>query len=242
MRLKYKHINLSEVDSTNSYLSALNSEVKLEEGTVVTASSQLKGKGQTGNIWLSKKGENLTFSILLKPNLDTKFAFYLNIVTALAVHKTLNDLQITSEIKWPNDILVSQKKIAGILIENQIGSCISQSIIGIGLNVNQTQFNGELKATSIALEQGQNELNEVQNQLLGYFDFYYTLLKNSNFTLLLKLYYKNLFWYQKFGVFNTGDSNFKAKLLGISDIGFLKLQSKNGIISLYDLKDIKFIY
>lgn len=241
--LTFKHIKLDKIDSTNSYLYDLNADTKQVNGTLVSAKNQTLGKGQTGNSWYTEEDKNLTFSVLTYPKTQPKHAFYLNIITSLAVQKALSDINISAKIKWPNDILVNQKKIAGILIENQInGNNIHQSIIGIGLNVNQSTFKPELNATSILNEGVSVETDDVLTQIYGYLDFYYNLLLESNFKLLLKLYYTHLFWHNQIGTFQDTTSEFKALLMGISDIGLLELRLLDNTTRHYDIKDVKFIY
>jgi len=239
----FNHIKLIETESTNSYLHNLNVKTKQVNGTVVSAINQTLGKGQNQNIWITEKGKNLTFSIITYPNIDVNYAFYLNIISSLAVQKALTDLKIESKIKWPNDILVNKKKICGILVENQIkGTKVIQSIIGIGLNVNQTQFDSLLNATSIHKEDVKIEIEDILNQIYRYLDFYFNLLKESNFKILLNQYYSHLFWYNQIGDFNDEHSNFKALLLGISEIGLLKLRLLNQENKVYDIKDVSFNY
>ncbi len=137
----------------------------------------------------------------------------------------------------------TKKKIGGILIENQInGSIIHQSIIGIGLNVKQTTFDSSINATSIINEGITIEIEDVLKQIYGYLDFYYNLLLESNFNLLLKHYYSHLFWYNEIGTFSDSNSEFRALLAGISDIGLLELRLLDNTTKYYDLKDVKFLY
>jgi BirA family biotin operon repressor/biotin-[acetyl-CoA-carboxylase] ligase len=167
--LTFKHIKLDKIGSTNSYLYDLNTVTKQVNGTIVSARNQTLGKGQKGNTWHTEEDKNLTFSVLTYPKTKPKYAFYLNIIASLAVHKALSDLNIHAKIKWPNDILVNKKKIGGILIENQINADgINQSIIGIGLNVNQSVFKTNLNATSILNEGVSVEINDILNQIYGY--------------------------------------------------------------------------
>lgn len=237
------HIKLDQIGSTNSYLHNLNVEKVQENGTIVSTKNQTTGKGQTGNIWHSEKDKNLTFSVITYPNTKPTHAFYLNIIASLSVQKALSDLSISAKIKWPNDILVNSKKIGGILIENQINSkSINQSIIGIGLNVNQITFDNNINATSILNEGKSIEVDDVLNQIYGYLDFYYNLLLESNFTLLKKLYYQHLYWKNEIGTFSDENSTFKALVMGISEIGLLELRLLDNTTRHYDLKQVKFIY
>ncbi|MGV6861659.1 MAG: biotin--[acetyl-CoA-carboxylase] ligase [Putridiphycobacter sp.] len=241
--LTFNKVFLDEIDSTNSFLYALSKSSNLAEGTVVVTDKQLGGKGQRGNKWESEPGQNLTFSVLLKPKLSANKSFYLTIVSALSIQKVLKDLQLDAQIKWPNDILVKQQKICGILVENNIqGQLINQSIVGVGLNVNQIQFTNNIKATSIWLKGVEVNKEDLLKQAIQYFDFYYDHLLNSNFALLLKLYYQHMFWFQKEGQFFSQDlGNFNAVVVGVDDHGKLKLKTDRGIKK-FDLKEVKFLY
>ena len=133
-------ILLEEVDSTNSYVSHHASE--LEDMTMVIADSQTAGRGQRGNSWESERGKNLTMTLLHRPaGLHPREQFAISEAVAIAVTDYLADEGIEASIKWPNDIYVGNKKIAGILIEHSVTSSeIGHSRIGLGLNVNQTTF------------------------------------------------------------------------------------------------------
>lgn len=135
-------IRLDETESTNSYLKQLIRDQHPEEGTVVVADYQTGGRGQMGNSWFSTKGENLLFSLLLHPqNIVARDQFIISRIVSLAVKNTLDQFTHDIRIKWPNDIYWNDQKIAGILIENDIqGQYIQNSIIGIGLNLNQQMF------------------------------------------------------------------------------------------------------
>ena len=135
-------IKLNDVSSTNSYISTLLSQESAIDPIVVLADYQESGKGQGNHTWHSNRGENLLMSLLLFPAfLSASSQFCLSMVASLAITDTLDSLGIAAKIKWPNDILTKNGKIAGILIEHGIsGKTISHSIIGIGLNLNQHAF------------------------------------------------------------------------------------------------------
>ncbi len=149
-----KLIKLDAIDSTNDFLKALSASQELENFTVVTAENQTKGRGQMGAVWNSEKSKNLIMSVFVKGLLvGVEEIYQLNIATALALLQVLKGLGIKNlSIKWPNDIMSANYKLAGILIENSLKSdgTIS-SIIGIGLNVNQTNFENLPKASSMAV-------------------------------------------------------------------------------------------
>lgn len=149
-----KLIKLDAIDSTNDFLKALSASQELENFTVVTAENQTKGKGQMGAVWNSERSKNLIMSVFVKDLLLNVEAIYLlNIATSLAIVQVLKDQKINNlKIKWPNDIMSDNFKLAGILIENSFKSDGSiTSIIGVGLNVNQTNFENLPKASSMAV-------------------------------------------------------------------------------------------
>ena len=152
MSKKHDIIWLESVDSTNDEAKRHISDI--DNLSVLSALEQTAGRGQRGNSWTSAPGENLMFSIVLKsPALMAEEHFALNEIAALSVSEFLSTYGIKAQIKWPNDIYVDEKKICGILIENSFrGKSISSSIIGIGLNINQRNFNVNLpNPTSMVL-------------------------------------------------------------------------------------------
>lgn len=161
-------IVIDQVASTNDYLKNLLTKVKpLAPYTVIMAKNQTAGKGQRGNSWSSAPGLNLTASFLLTPKLlPISKQFLLTIVSSLSVYDAIEQYVTTGiSIKWPNDILIKNKKIAGILIENKIAQQqIKQSIVGIGINVLQTEFPNDIKnkTTSLTLETRDKNLQIMQ--------------------------------------------------------------------------------
>ena len=241
-RLQLNLIHLNTVDSTNNYAANLIKRTKYVSGTVILTKRQLAGRGQRGNNWQSEAGENLTGTWMLRTELNPAKAFYLNIIASLSIWKTLNDLGIDAKIKWPNDIYVNDKKIAGILVENQIQiDKITTTIIGIGLNINQTKFEDADKITSIQLEKGRTcEIADVFFQVYGYIDFYLDHLMQGNFDLLLFAYYKHMYRIMEKHMFMANGVEFQGEILGINDFGRLKLKTKNSIET-FDIKEIKFL-
>lgn len=138
-----KYVILEEVDSTNSYVSLHSPE--LDDMTMVAAHSQTAGRGQRGNSWESEPGSNLTFTLLAR-RLPVAPAgqFAISEAVALGVSDFLRGAGLAADVKWPNDIYVGDRKISGILIEHSLtGSEIEQTRIGVGLNVNQTEFRSD---------------------------------------------------------------------------------------------------
>lgn len=139
----------TELASTNAELRRLHPAGNL----AIYADHQTGGRGQRGNVWLSAPGENLLFSLLWHPvDLPARLQFSLSEAVALAVVRLLEGYGVCAKVKWPNDIYVGDSKICGILIENAVGVLLESSIIGIGLNLNQTDFPPSLpNPTSLAL-------------------------------------------------------------------------------------------
>lgn len=133
---------LDQCPSTNTELS---SRADLPHGYCIAARTQTAGRGQRGNTWEAEPGKNLTFSLLLRPDgLEARRQFELSMAVSLAIVDTLEAYGIDARIKWPNDIYVGLKKLAGILIENRLsGSMIDRAIVGVGLNVNQEVFRSD---------------------------------------------------------------------------------------------------
>ena len=239
-------IKLNAINSTNDYLKALIVAQKLENFTAVVAEHQTKGKGQMGAVWSVEPGKNLTFSVLVKdavPEINT--IFNLNVAVALSVAKTLEYFNIPNvKVKWPNDILTGNKKIAGILIENNIGSNGGiHSVVGIGLNVNQSNFNGLPKATSMAVEVGEEfDKEQVLHKILEYLKAYVMAMQSNTTELLwdeyhLKLYKKNIPM-----TFEKDNSKFMGIIKGVSRTGQLQVQLEDDSVVEYAVKEVQLLY
>jgi len=164
-------------DSTSLDIKRLADQGSID-GTVVSADMQTAGKGRRGRTWQSENGENLLFSILLRPDMKPDKALQITLLMALAVTKILReDYSFDAKIKWPNDVVVNGKKVCGILTEMFLnGSDIDSIIVGTGINVNQTVIPDELSesATSLLLEKGQSFIREeILNKVLSAFEQYY---------------------------------------------------------------------
>lgn len=238
---------LPETHSTNSYAIELLKNVNTIDGTVVYTNHQTHGKGQRGNRWIAEPERNATFSLILKPNfLRAKNAFSLSKITALAVYdvltEILNDSQFDIKIKWPNDILVNRKKIAGILLENSINETVQWCVAGIGLNVNQENFDGLEIATSIKLISGKHcNVEAVMENVFIHFEKWYLRLKKGESDLIDSEYHEHLFGTEEENTFESSGKRFKAKVKGVNEIGLLILETQDEPKT-YDLKDVTFIY
>lgn len=238
-----KRIHLEAVSSTNNFLSA-----KLKEnpdlGTLlVTTDYQDTGKGQRGHSWHSMPGENLLVSLLLHPAfLSASGQFQLSRLASLALIDTLKGLKLSAWIKWPNDILVRGRKVAGILIENGIiGKNLSHTIIGIGLNLNQREFPAfPREATSVALERGINSnRKEVTDSLLEALMLRYRQLEEGEASELEREYLEHLFLLNQPAEYSSGGEHFMGIIRGLSDLGELLVERDGGIRS-YAFQEIIF--
>ncbi|MFA7274923.1 MAG: biotin--[acetyl-CoA-carboxylase] ligase [Crocinitomicaceae bacterium] len=236
-------LRLPTVDSTNNYAANLLKEQLLGHGTVILADEQTNGRGQRGSVWQSEPGKNLQFSLVIFPD---QFAIadqrYLNSFVSLSLVEFLKKLGLAAKIKWPNDILVNSKKIAGILIENQLKSDrIHSSIVGVGFNVNQLNFNN-LNATSLAVEMHRDFLlNEVLDSLLHQMNSTYDLLKSNRFSDLDEAYFQNLWGYRELKKFQDQHGIFEGTIQGISPEGLLLIDVENEFQRSYDIKELTFL-
>jgi len=232
---------LPSCHSTNTYASDFAKENEIVNGWTVYTFDQTKGRGQQGNVWESEPNKNLTFSMVLKPEfLDPQDQFQLNMAISLAIIHFLTDLGLKADIKWPNDILVNDRKIAGILIENQLrGNLFKTAIVGIGLNVNQQLFETQ-GATSVFLQNGK-EFDLVQS--LGYIKTilfsYVEKLRTGEIEWIKKEYHSKLYLRNKPSVFKRGDDSFVGSIKQVDESGMLQIQTENGLLS-FGLKEIKF--
>lgn len=239
-----KHINLPSCHSTNDIAAAMSVEKWVPEGTLISTDDQTKGRGQRGNAWLVAPKKNITCSVILKPSfLSLSYTFYLNIITSLAVKNTLQQLirGKNVQIKWPNDIYCEGKKICGILIENTLqNQKLGNTIVGMGLNVNQTQFTLP-NATSMALLSGDTfDRQVVMEIIMVQLEQRYAQLKALKLSELRDAYLENMYWKDEIHVFSVGDHKMNGIIRGIEENGRLQVEHENDWRS-YDFKEIVYL-
>jgi len=235
---------LDEISSTNDWLMSRISNQKFHEGTVVVTSVQTNGKGQRGTQWFSQPYKSLTFSVLFKPSfLSPKHAFDLSICVALALSDSLNKLRSGFKIKWPNDIYFEDKKIAGILIENQMNRSVYQNaVIGIGLNVNQLHFDELSNAISLKQILGiEFPIEKVMEHICESLEARYLMLRSGHFKHLKKAYMSNLKGLNQLQSFIVDNTKLNGKIIDVLRNGFLQIELMDGTIRDYDIKEIKFL-
>lgn len=242
-----KIIKLSAIDSTNTYLKNLAKDAAIIDGTVVVAEKQFSGRGQLQASWLSREGQSLTYSIYKQfGSIEASGQFQISMAVSLAVAKALDQLNIPQIIiKWPNDILSANKKVGGILIENVLdGNGIRYSIIGIGINVNESDFPDLPQASSLYLETGslfniEEVLAITAKNIIQCLD----RLDSGSFGSLKNDYEAKLFRRNKVAVFEDLENyRFNGIIKGVKSSGELMVETDHGRLKKYQLKEIKMIY
>ena len=230
--------------STNTVAADLLAAKSLEEGTIIITDEQTKGRGQRNSFWESDPQKNLCFTIVLYPTfLHITHIFYLSIITSLAIRDALEKTSVRNlKIKWPNDIFCKDKKISGILIENTIQQFFfSQSLIGIGININQNSFS-VASATSVKKELSKEyDTLDILAIVLENIQMYYRNLQNNRYEFLKNLYLQHLYWKDELHIFEDGEGMFEGVITGIKEnTGQLAISVKNKEV-FYHLKEIVFI-
>lgn len=211
------------------------------------AENQTQGRGQRGAGWVSNPGENLTFSVLFpSPGVEINRQFQLSAGTGLAILEGLKDLRINNlKLKWPNDIMAANRKIGGILIENILsGGSIGATIIGIGLNVNQTVFPQLPLAGSLKLETGINyNLEEVLKKILDHLSLNLQAIFEGRNENLMQEYEEVLFRRNKVSTFQKEDSSLFAGIIkGVTPTGLLQVLVEDETLQTYELKQLKLLF
>lgn len=224
-------IYCQELDSTNQVL--LNTKEYDKHGTVLLTEHQLKGRGRRNRTWDSAKELNLTFSILLKDGINHDLVNVYNLGTSLAVCQAIENLyQLSVKLKWPNDVLINDKKIAGILLESvSKGNKIEKIVIGIGINVNQPSFRGEFNypPTSVRLEFKQNVSRErLLSEVLNNFENIMEIIAENPDKILEEWKTKSRMLGERVKI--EGDDEIKVGLFtDLDDKGFMILKTGKGL-------------
>ena len=229
--------------STNTLALQMSQQSPVQEGALVITDNQTAGKGQRGNLWEAQPGQNLTFSLILKPGfLAVNKQFFLNVVICLALKDYLTEkIPRTIYIKWPNDILVHEKKISGVLIENQVqGTLISNSIVGIGLNINQKKFTHET-ATSLSLLSGRDlDLADELEAILSLIEGRYLQLRRGDYKPLMDEYLAALYRRHEKHTFSSDGKLFDGEILDLDEWGKLRIKVDEGVRS-FGVKEVRFV-
>ena len=239
-----KLIKLNAIDSTSEYIKK-NRDFFSEKELCVLTFNQTKGKGQRGNTWVSEQGSNLCISFYFSDlNINIEDIFNLNMLVSLNIIDILDSLFLKNlKIKWPNDILAENKKISGILIETfSKNNMIKDIIIGIGVNVNQIDFNNLINATSMSLIMNKKyDLNILYKLFLEKFKSFSDEVKNINSSEIKLNYLNYLYGINTLKKFEVNNLIFDAKISDVNKKGELILDI-DGVIKEFNNQEIKLIY
>ncbi|MGR3810079.1 biotin--[acetyl-CoA-carboxylase] ligase [Jiulongibacter sp. NS-SX5] len=239
-----KSIYLPTCHSTNELASQKIQSEELAEGTIVLTDNQTHGKGQRGNKWYTAPGQNLTFTIVYKPEfLNPQDQFQLNIAVSLGIFKALKPFLGENElkIKWPNDVYVDSRKMGGMLIESIIsGPKIAYSLIGIGLNINQEEFEVEkaCSLTSVLYQKFSRET--VLESILEEIEKEYLNLKNGRIAEQKERYLSELFRMEEWHNYRKEDGVFEGRIKGVTAEGRLLMETRLGLIQ-FGNKEFEYI-
>jgi len=234
---------LPDCHSTNDMALQALRQKEAGEGSIFITNHQTRGKGQRGNSWETKPGENLTFSVVLQPKfLDLSEQFLLNIAISNAIRRCLQEYVPGLLVKWPNDLVVPGfGKIGGILIENLVGSSgWDYAVVGIGININQNQF-ASPKATSLSLITGNSyPLEELFKLIIVHLEQAYIALKKGKNAVLTREYLQHLHLIDEWAVFKVGEEDLEGKIIGLTDSGNLLLELPTGRQQSFGIKELTF--
>ncbi len=236
-------VYISSIDSTNVWLSGKIDHIS-SEGFIVQTDYQLEGKGQQGNSWESSPYENLTFSMALFPKfLAPTEQFLISKCVSLAIVKTLNKIHPGFKIKWPNDIYYGDMKLGGILIETAImGNAMNHAILGIGLNINQTQFEHAPNPTSLALLTHQKyKIEPLLCSIKDSIIHEYNRLKDGEIQELEQEYFDLLYRNNGTWTFKTPEKTFEASIETVLPDGQLHLRDIAGNSLSFWMKEVEFV-
>ena len=233
-------VHFKEVESTNLLALSMMKENTTSLPFVITTDFQTLGKGQLLNKWESENEKNLLISIAINTDIKIENQFILNVIPSLSVLDLLEDLNLENlSVKWPNDILVGKRKIAGILIQNKLLSdTIKSTVIGIGLNINQSKFTTfKREATSVKNENTTNlSLSEISDKLLELLEFRFSKSDNENW----KDYFEKLYLKDKVASFKIEGKKQIGIIRKVNKTGELVLETEDSIRR-FQMKEIEFL-
>lgn len=240
---------LNSIDSTNRYVRdeawQLRKEADEADIVAVVAKNQTAGRGQRGNVWSSEDGKNLLLSILVLPHdLYVREQFLLSQVISLAVLHAMRHFGIDAEIKWPNDIYVGRRKLAGILVElDCMSEFVDKAVIGVGLNVNQASFPVmDREPVSMKMLSGYEYLlAEVLGKLVESFEYYYDMLLQGKKDTIAAEYKARLKGFSAPMLYSDGNSVFEAVIKDVEPCGRICLEHASGEVCHYSFKEVELL-
>ena len=237
--MNWKIVHIDETDSTNSWLrKGLTTDEQSDANIVVWAEYQTAGRGCGTNRWESERGKNLTFSMLIHPKeLPATQQFHISMAISLAICEALGQHIGDVSIKWPNDIYWRNGKIGGILIENTLkGSSIMESIIGVGLNVNQRVFKSDAP-NPVSMWQICEHETDHEALLKDVLEAFERILGST----IREQYLSKLYRRKGYHPYADKEGAFMAEIVTVEDDGHLVLRDVNGKERQYAFKEVQFI-
>ncbi|MFP4664195.1 MAG: biotin--[acetyl-CoA-carboxylase] ligase [Bacteroidales bacterium] len=236
---------IQSCDSTNTEAFRLKEKITKKIPFAVYCEEQTRGRGMGKNIWESEKGKNLTCSLIQYPVFLSPYRhFYFSMVVALSVYDILQNMGLQSQIKWPNDVLVDNEKICGILIESEIqNGKIQLMLAGIGININQTEFSEDC-TNAVSLKQKgitHHNADTVLHLLIDAFNKRYKMLQQEKYTEIKSDYLGQLKGFQEWKYFTDGKLTCKAKIVDVRDNGYILTERADGKITEHEMKEISMI-
>jgi len=236
-------VYVPQCHSTNSLATELSQKAETPEGTLIVTNHQMAGRGQRGSSWEAAPSENLTFSLILKPNfLQPQNQFQLNQAFSLGVLDYVKTkLTADIKVKWPNDVMINERKVCGILFENQIsGNELRHSIVGIGLNVNQQSFQYRAAGSLSFFSQQKYFLPVELEELLCQLESRYLMLKEGKHEELKAEYLRNLYRIGETHRFSNQEVEFDGIISGIDEMGRLRIEVE-GNERVFGVKQLTFL-
>ncbi len=238
--MNWTRIHLRETDSTNNYLHALTAEGNF----LITTDYQSSGRGQGANTWESQRGKNLLFSLRISPaHLLATHQFYMSMAGALAVKTALDGYATGFSVKWPNDVYYGDCKISGTLIETTLtGRFVSDIILGVGINVNQSSFCSAPNPISLLHIVGRELSREkLLADILSQFDLFYAQVEQDDYSSLSHAYHQSLYRLGTFHPYEDANGRFTGKILRVNVNGHLLIETTDGDIREYEFRQLKFV-
>ncbi|MBF8248014.1 MAG: biotin-(acetyl-CoA carboxylase) ligase [Bacteroidetes bacterium] len=232
-----KFFVFDSVDSTNACAKTL-ADAGIEEGAVVLTDFQTAGRGRNGRSWNSETGQNLLFSVVLRPEFPKEQATFLTFYSAISIVRALEpELKVRIECKWPNDLLLNGKKFCGILLENSFQQDkLTYSVVGIGLNVNQKEFGEDLKerATSLRFERKKNfDRKRLFQKILSEMDRLYESVQAGDFRAVMEDWNKHCTMFGKTVKVVKPHETLSGTAVGLSPEGGLVVETSTGTSTVY---------
>ena len=240
----FEFIELQSIDSTNNFLRSYHPILE-RRMTVVTAEHQFQGRGQAGNRWESAEGQNLLCSIAIRPkNIKASEVFVLSQAISVAIKMALEDYLQPVHIKWPNDIYYQDRKLGGILIENELaGDRIARCIIGVGININQTEFVSDAP-NPISMKQilgKEVERRFVLEHIVGHFDRLWNQIERGDTEVLQNSYLQSLYKHKEMATYRDAQGEFQARIEGVLSQGQLQLRDTDNQLRSYEFKEVSLL-